>query len=71
MQSKFSLSLLTTSLVLGLSANVFAAKVPEGTTLAENKKLRLIMVLSHQVLIHIKLRACRNRKLLISYLKDW
>ncbi|HDL1799233.1 TPA: oligopeptide ABC transporter substrate-binding protein OppA, partial [Mannheimia haemolytica] len=41
MQSKFSLSLLTTSLVLGLSANVFAAKVPEGTTLAEKQEITI------------------------------
>ncbi len=41
MQSKFSLSLLATSLVLGLSTNVFAAKVPEGTTLAEKQEITI------------------------------
>ncbi|MEG9487308.1 ABC transporter substrate-binding protein [Mannheimia indoligenes] len=39
MQSKFRLSLLATSLVLGLSANVFAAKVPEGTALADKQEI--------------------------------
>lgn len=41
MQSKFPLSVLTASLVLGLSANVFAAKVPEGTTLAEKQDITI------------------------------
>lgn len=41
MQSKFSLSFLTASLVLGLSANVFAAKVPEGTALADKQEITI------------------------------
>lgn len=41
MQSKFSLSFLTASLVLGLSANVFAAKVPEGTILANKQEITI------------------------------
>lgn len=39
MQSKFSVSFLTASLVVGLSANVFAAKVPEGTVLADKQEI--------------------------------
>ncbi|EXI62411.1 ABC transporter substrate-binding protein [Mannheimia granulomatis] len=39
MQSKFPLSFLTASLVLGVSANVFAAKVPEGTVLADKQEI--------------------------------